>query len=266
MSPNIVNNQQNSNSPLHHTVTSSTNITSPISSPLVTSTHNNTSAINNSPSINTTSTNSSNNNNSIGTATTTSNNESIEKDTIIANDIETDKLLNVIEKSKGFSDFNSTTRRLRNRNNPFSVAFNSANLNNNFVNNNNNNLSTDENDLNNLNNNKKINKLIWNEERLELEFRNKEEAAAAAAALAAAEEEADGVLVTLSNDKQSPSLQIPTSDRQSIYTSPNSSLKRQKSANGLEVCFTFIFKRIEVHKGRKISACLICQNLSKGSY
>jgi ankyrin repeat protein len=45
-----------------------------------------------------------------------------DKDTLIANDIETDKLLNAIERSKGFSDFNSTTRRVRNRNNPYSVA------------------------------------------------------------------------------------------------------------------------------------------------
>jgi len=37
-----------------------------------------------------------------------------EKDTIIAKDIETDKLLNIIEKSKGFSDSYST-RRNRNR-------------------------------------------------------------------------------------------------------------------------------------------------------
>lgn len=43
--------------------------------------------------------------------------EPTEKDAIIANDIETDKLLNVIEKSKGFLDSYSTTaaRRLRNR-------------------------------------------------------------------------------------------------------------------------------------------------------
>ena len=56
--------------------------------------------------------NNSNNNNN------TSTNESTEKDNIsIANDIETDKLLNVIEKSKGFSDSKSTqARRLRNTN------------------------------------------------------------------------------------------------------------------------------------------------------
>ena len=243
-SPNIViNNQQNTNSPIHHIVTPSTNSHSPISSPLVTSSSNNTSAINSSPSIN-----SNNNNNSTGAAITPSTNESNEKDTIIANDIETDKLLNVIERSKGFSDFNSTTRRLRNRNNPFSVAFsNSANLNNNLVNNN---LSLDENDLNNLNSNKKINKLIWNEERLELEFRNKEkereeEEAAAAAAAAAA----DGACVNLTNGKQSPSLQIPASDRQSIYVSPNSSLKRQKSANGLEVCIIHLIFSSIFHRG-----------------
>jgi hypothetical protein len=40
-----------------------------------------------------------------------------ERDTIIANDIETDKLLNAIEKSKGFSDSFSTTRRMRHRQN-----------------------------------------------------------------------------------------------------------------------------------------------------
>lgn len=49
---------------------------------------------------------------------------------IIANDIETDKLLNAIEKSKGFSDTYSTqaTRRLRNRAIPFQPqpAFNTA--------------------------------------------------------------------------------------------------------------------------------------------
>lgn len=49
------------------------------------------------------------------------NNVTGEKDTIIANDIETDKLLNAIEKSKGFSDSFSTQaqRRLRNRAIPF---------------------------------------------------------------------------------------------------------------------------------------------------
>ena len=59
--------------------------------------------------------------NSTSTNVNNNNNESIEKDNIIANDIETDKLLNVIEKSKGFSDSKSTTaiRRLRNRQIPF---------------------------------------------------------------------------------------------------------------------------------------------------
>jgi len=52
---------------------------------------------------------------------TTTNVNNTNEQSEIANDIETDKLLNVIEKSKGFSDSKSTTatRRLRNRQMPF---------------------------------------------------------------------------------------------------------------------------------------------------
>ena len=67
-------------------------------------------------------------------ATTTTNPATGEKDTIIANDIETDKLLNAIEKSKGFSDSYSTqaTRRLRNRAIPFFAQPNSNSSNDRF--------------------------------------------------------------------------------------------------------------------------------------
>ncbi|CAF0725596.1 unnamed protein product [Brachionus calyciflorus] len=87
------------------------------------------------------------------------NNESNDKDTIIANDIETDKLLDVIEKSKGFSDSNSTqaNRRLRNRG-IYHLYSNGGN---------------DANDSNSLT--KKINKLIWNEEKCEIEYKEKED-------------------------------------------------------------------------------------------
>ena len=44
----------------------------------------------------------------------------LDKDSIIAKDIETEKLLTAIEQSKGFSDSFSTTRRARNRCIPFS--------------------------------------------------------------------------------------------------------------------------------------------------
>lgn len=75
------------------------------------------------PTASTTNATSVNTNNNSTSATTSgaggSTNESNEKDAIIANDIETDKLLTVIEKSKGFSDTYSTTRRLRNRAIPF---------------------------------------------------------------------------------------------------------------------------------------------------
>lgn len=98
-------------------------------------------------------------------------NESTEKDNIIANDIETDKLLNEIEKSKGFSDTYSTTatRRLRNRQNPYGMA--SFTLN-----------SENGDELsqfggsrikNGTSNFKKINRLIWNEDRQELEVLDK---------------------------------------------------------------------------------------------
>lgn len=68
------------------------------------------------------------------TPTTTTNPATGEKDTIIANDIETDKLLNAIEKSKGFSDSYSTqaTRRLRNRAIPFFAQPNSNSSNDRF--------------------------------------------------------------------------------------------------------------------------------------
>lgn len=68
------------------------------------------------------------------TTTTTTNPATGEKDTIIANDIETDKLLNAIEKSKGFSDSYSTqaTRRLRNRAIPFFAQPNSNSSNDRF--------------------------------------------------------------------------------------------------------------------------------------
>lgn len=67
-------------------------------------------------------------------STTTTNPATGEKDTIIANDIETDKLLNAIEKSKGFSDSYSTqaTRRLRNRAIPFFAQPNSNSTNDRF--------------------------------------------------------------------------------------------------------------------------------------
>jgi hypothetical protein len=73
-------------------------------------------------------------------------------------------LLNVIEKSKGFSDTMSTTaaRRLRNKIYPY------------------NNLSFENNSKNNFEkfcnseNNKKVNKLKWNEDKQELEFSEKE--------------------------------------------------------------------------------------------
>jgi hypothetical protein len=70
------------------------------------------------------------------TSTAGSSADSSEKDTIIANDIETDKLLNAIEKSKGFSDTYSTTaaRRLRTRPNPFGNLVSPFNVNNNITN------------------------------------------------------------------------------------------------------------------------------------
>jgi hypothetical protein len=99
--------------------------------------------------------------------TTSADQSTTEKDVIIANDIETDKLLNVIEKSKGFSDSNSTTgaRRLRNRAFPYSLL--NTNASSSLSN------SVNENSDENLNSaqNKKINKLIWNEEKQEVEYR-----------------------------------------------------------------------------------------------
>jgi hypothetical protein len=100
-----------------------------------------------------------------------------ERDAIIAKDIETDKLLNAIEKSKGFSDVYSTTRRLRNR----SQGLNQVSLFDrlNGINDSN---STSPSSFaitssNSVNNSapKKINKLIWNEDKLEVEFRDKDE-------------------------------------------------------------------------------------------
>lgn len=77
---------------------------------------------------------------------------------LIANDIETDKLLNVIEKSKGFSDSKSTTaRRLRNK--PI-VLTSLAGL-------------KDEQELS-ASAKSKVQNLRWNEEKLELEIVRKE--------------------------------------------------------------------------------------------
>lgn len=78
--------------------------------------------------------------------------ETYDKDNIIANDIETDKLLDVIEKSKGFSDSNSTqaNRRIRNRGLCNPNGINDFGI-------------------------KKINKLIWNEEKCEVEYKEKDE-------------------------------------------------------------------------------------------
>lgn len=129
----------------------------------------------NSPSLNPSSpavlNNSSNTllNNNYNNNCSLSSESSIERDNIIANDIETDKLLNVIEKSKGFSDSFSTTaaRRLRNR----AYPFNSASYNNNaFINKNMNNGVLNNNSESSLNNGKKISKLKWNEEKLEVEY------------------------------------------------------------------------------------------------
>jgi hypothetical protein len=88
-----------------------------------------------------------------------------EKDNIIANDIETDKLLNAIEKSKGFSDTLSTTaaRRLRNRMYPLnSLSYE-----------NNNNKQINE-KYQNSNVVKKVTKLKWNEDKQELEYSDRE--------------------------------------------------------------------------------------------
>lgn len=104
-----------------------------------------------------------NNNNSNNNNTSTT--ESTEKDNIIANDIETDKLLNVIEKSKGFSDSKSTqARRLRNINRQIPIY--SIN-----------NLSTSDEfqPVGGGANTKKINKLVWNPERLEIEYKEEEQ-------------------------------------------------------------------------------------------
>ena len=80
--------------------------------------------------------------------------------------------------------------------------------------------SNDVNCLNNSNNNgKKINKLIWNEEKLEVEYRDKEEEEAAAAAEAAAE-------------KQQVANNAATS---ALFVSPNANLKRQSSGINLDV-------------------------------
>jgi len=82
---------------------------------------------------------------------------------LIANDIETDKLLNVIEKSKGFSDSKSTqARRLRNK--PI-VLTSLAGLSNNT--------NKDDQELS-ASAKSKVQNLRWNEEKLELEVVRKE--------------------------------------------------------------------------------------------
>lgn len=78
---------------------------------------------------------------------------------LIENDIETDKLLNVIEKSKGFSDSKSTTAMRRNRNK--GVVIQMKNI--------------SDTDLSNSAKSK-VQSLRWNEEKLELEVVKKEQA------------------------------------------------------------------------------------------
>ena len=242
MSPNYLttNNQQVSTPSIHQTPTT-VNTASPITSPLIQTPNINNCASNSSlpSSISTVTSNQSplTSTTTASTATSIPNESSNEKDTIIANDIETDKLLNVIEKSKGFSDFNSTQRRNRNRNNPFSVAFNSINVNtNNSLNNtSNNSINTSNDDMNNSNNSKKINKLKWNEERLEVEYRDKEEEEAALAAEQAA---ADAAVDAAANEKITiaPNIQLqPVNVNNVVVTSPNSNLKRQNSGLILDV-------------------------------
>ena len=162
-----------------------------------------------------------------GTSAAGSSNESIEKDNIIANDIETDKLLNAIEKSKGFSDTNSTTRRVRNRNYPFGPY--SLNNSNSDSLTNLNSENGDNQSINNINNNiKKINKLIWNEERQEVEYRDGQNG------------EADDSSTTNRSSISSPTL---NADRQSLNVSPN--IKRQNSGildvNFLKVLLFYLY-------------------------
>ena len=97
---------------------SASSLTSSISSSITNNNNNNSYNNNN---------NNNNNNNSNSNSNSNSNNNNYNNDNntvvtekemnLIANDIETDKLLNAIEKSKGFSDSFSTTatRRLRNK-------------------------------------------------------------------------------------------------------------------------------------------------------
>ncbi len=214
---------------------SSTNLNSNLSSQYSNLTNNNVSSINSSSGIN--QTNSSNSSTGLTSqiATLTNTNDSNENNAmIIANDIETDKLLNVIEKSKGFQDSKSTTaRRLRNK--PIALTSLAG-----IINNNNNYNNADETSNSNLqgnNNMKKINKLIWNQEKLEVEYRDKEEEEEEMTTLNSSNTTDQQQFGTPSNNINTPNntpctIQLNTNNKQ---TSPNRLLKRQNSGEVIKL-------------------------------
>ena len=141
---------------------------------------------------------------------------------LIANDIETDKLLNVIEKSKGFSDSKSTTaRRLRNK--PIALVSLAGIISN----------ASDDTNTGLNSNVKKINKLIWNQEKLEVEYRDKEEEMMMTDQQTINFTPTFNIAITPSNTPYGSTMsQLGNTNRQ---TSPSLLNKRQNSTSSLEV-------------------------------
>jgi hypothetical protein len=159
---------------------------------------------------------------------------------IIATDIETDKLLNVIEKSKGFSDSKSTTaRRLRNK--PIAISSLAGIMNNGSSPE----IMQQDSSLGN-NNVKKINKLIWNQEKLEVEYRDKQDEMMAICDQQQQQQQQQ--LATPTNNINVPNntpctVVANVNNSYNRQTSPNLLLKRQNSGISFEVIdfFRFIY-------------------------
>ena len=169
---------------------------------------------------------------------------------LIANDIETDKLLNVIEKSKGFSDSKSTTaRRLRNK--PIALVSLSGIISN----------ASDDTNTGLNNNVKKINKLIWNQEKLEVEFRDKEEEMMMTDQQTINVTPTLNIAITPTNTPYGSSTsQLSNTNRQ---TSPSLN-KRQNSSSSLEVFKKFKFNHLEkkcLWFLLKILICMLIQQI-----
>ena len=171
------------------------------------------------------------------TPTTQNPAEQTDKDVIIANDIETDKLLNVIEKSKGFSDSKSTTAIRRQRNRlahlvTLTLPLYNYNINFYYYQIWQSSSSFDENSSTNANG-KKINKLIWNQDRLEVEYRDKEEELKASQGSGLSESASSSSISSLANNNSSSVLN--QMNRQSTSSSPSNILRRQNSGTLIDV-------------------------------